>query len=169
MPLQFEGCWEFVNAFVQQLHHTIIAAIERDFADPDRSPRFNSHDGVVSDDPGSPHPSETFAHALENPRPIVAPLILIIVANKIGHSFPVSVFDRVKEVFCVQPDLMRRSPKPDKVQPNANGKCRPANQCSTNCNRHTVSPVMLSAAKHLLLLAGDRIEETIRDSSLRSE
>jgi len=54
---------------------------------------------------------------------IVAPLIVIIVADKIGYSVPISVFDRVKEVFRVQPDLMLRSPEPEQIECNAKREC----------------------------------------------
>src|SRR6476620_11944177 len=131
MPLQFEGCGKFVDAFVQQLHHIIVTAIQYDLADPDRAAGFNVHDGAGGDDLASGHPSETFPHAFEDARPIVAPLILIIVANKIGHSFPVSVFDRMKEVLCMQPDLMLRSPKPDEVQPSTSSHGQPDDEPST--------------------------------------
>jgi len=95
MPLQFERGREFIDAVVQHLHHTIIAAVDSDFAGPHRPLRFNVYSGVGRDDPGSANPSETFPHAIENPHPIVAPLILIITANKLGHSFPISVFNRM--------------------------------------------------------------------------
>jgi hypothetical protein len=38
-------------------------------------------------------------HAFDEARLIVAPLILIIIANKSGYSVPVSVVDGVKEIF----------------------------------------------------------------------
>ena len=115
MPLQFERSGQFVDPFVEQLHHVIVSAVECDLADPYRARRFNPHTWSRRDDPSAAYPSKTFPHAFENPRSIVSPLILIIVANKIGHSVPVSVFDRVEEVLCVSQDLMFRPPKPQKI------------------------------------------------------
>ncbi len=65
------------------------------------------------------YPSKTFSHQLEKPRPIIAPLILIIVCNKIGDSLPISTINRMKEMFGVQTDLMLRSPKPKQIQSGA--------------------------------------------------
>jgi len=101
MPLQFERYGQFVDTFVEHFHHAIVAAIDCDFADPDRASRFNLHSRIGCKDPGPAQPSKAFPHAFEKTRLIVAPLILIIVANKIGHSVPVSVFDGVKEIFRV--------------------------------------------------------------------
>jgi len=36
VPLQLEGRRQSVDAFIQQLHHAIVAAIDVDFANPDR-------------------------------------------------------------------------------------------------------------------------------------
>ncbi len=119
MPLQLERRGQFVDPFVEQFHHIIVGAVEHDFAGPHRAPGFNLHSWVRHDDPGSAHPSKTFPHAFENPRPIVAPLILIIVANKIGCGFPVLLFDRVKKILRVTPYLVFRPPNPEKIQPEA--------------------------------------------------
>jgi hypothetical protein len=121
-PLELKRGGQFVNVFVEHFHYPIIAAIDYDFANPDRARRLNSHRGISPGDPGPGHPPEPFPHALEKTRPIVVPLIVIIVADEIGHSFPVSVVDRVKEVFRVQPDLMLRSPKPEEIYADANSK-----------------------------------------------
>jgi len=115
MPLQLERCGQFVDAFVEHSHHTILAAIDGDFAGPDRAPQFNLHSRIECKDPGPAHPSKAFPHAFEKTRLIVAPLILVIIANKIGYSLPVSVVNCVKEIFRVQPDLMLSSPKPEQI------------------------------------------------------
>ena len=101
MPLQLERRGQFVDALVEHFHHAIVAAIDGDFAHPDRAPHFKLHSRIGCKDPGPPHPSKTFPHTFEKARLIVAPLILIIVANKIGDSLPVSMFDGVKEIFRV--------------------------------------------------------------------
>ena len=46
MPLQLERRRQFIEAFIEHFHNAIVAAIERDFADPDRAPRFNLHGRV---------------------------------------------------------------------------------------------------------------------------
>src|SRR6266436_1887291 len=122
MPLQLERRRQFVDAFVEQSHHIIVRAIKRDFSGPQLPLRLSVLAWIGCDDPGSAHLSETVSHAFENPRPIVAPLILIIGTDKIGHRLPVSVFYRVKEIFCVSLDLTLRPPEPDETQPNTNGQ-----------------------------------------------
>ncbi|SRR6266487_543270 len=137
MPLQLERRRQFIEAFIENFHNAVVAAIERDFADPDRAPRFNLHGRVWCNDPGSAHPTKTFPHTFKNSRAIVAPLILIVVSDKIGHSFPVSAFDRMEEIFGVQPDLMPRLPKPEQIQPKANRERQSAKESATKRDRHT--------------------------------
>ncbi len=115
MPLQLERCRKFVNALVEHFHHAVVATIQRDFADPDRAPRFDLHGRARCHDPGATYPSKAFSHAFENSRAIIAPLIMIITADEIGYSFPVSAINCVKEIFGVQPNLMLRSPEPDQI------------------------------------------------------
>ena len=115
MPLQLERGGQSVHAFIQQLHHAIVAAINVDFANPDRQRRFNSHHSVGRGNPGAAHPSKTFPHPLKKPRSIVVPLIAIIFADEIDNSLPISAVDRVKEMFRVKADLMLRPPKPDEI------------------------------------------------------
>src|SRR5436190_17645295 len=97
------------------MHHAIVAAIDVDFANPDRTRCFNSHHSVGRSNPAAAHPSKTFPHPLKKPRAIIVPLIVIIVVNKIGHSLPVSAFDCVKEMSRVQAHLMLGSPKPEQI------------------------------------------------------
>ena len=52
---------------------------------------------------------------LKKPRPIIVPLVPVILANEIGNSFPISAIDRVKEMFCVEADLMLGPPKPEQI------------------------------------------------------
>src|SRR5438876_424529 len=99
MPLQLERRGQFVNALVEHFHHAVVAAIDCDFADPDRAPHFNLRSRIGCKDPGPAHPLKTFPHAFDNARLIVAPLILIIVSNKIGDSLPVSVLDGVLQPY----------------------------------------------------------------------
>src|SRR5438034_1003412 len=115
MPLQLERCRKFVDTLVEDFHHPIVAAIERDFSDPDCAPPVNLHGGVRCTDPRPAHPTKTFPHAFKNSRAIIAPLIMIITADEIGYSFPVSAINCVKEIFGVQPNLMLRSPEPDQI------------------------------------------------------
>src|SRR5262249_15592984 len=81
MPLQLERRGQPIHTFIQQLHHSIVAAIDIDFADPDRARVFNLHKGVGRRDSGPAHPTKTFSHAVEKPRSIVIPLIAIIITN----------------------------------------------------------------------------------------
>jgi hypothetical protein len=136
VPLQLERRGQSVHTFIQQLHHAIVAAIDIDFANPDRTPRFNLHRSVGRSNPGPAHPSKAFPHTLKKPRPIVVPLIAIVIANEIGNSVPISAIDCMKEMIGVQPDLMLRSPKPEQIY--ADGQCngRPAEDRSTKRNGH---------------------------------
>ncbi len=52
-------------------------------------------------------------HAFKNARVIVAPLIVIITADKIRRAGPVFVFDGVKKILGMTIDLTLRPPKPD--------------------------------------------------------
>ena len=115
MPFQLERRGQSVHTFIQQLHHAIVTAINVDLANPDRTRRFNLYRSVGCSNPGPAHPAETFPHPLQKSRPIVVPLIAIIVADEIGRSFPISAVDRVKEMFRVKADLMLRTPKPDEI------------------------------------------------------
>src|SRR5213079_3240597 len=65
------------------------------------------------------------------------PLIAIVFANEIGNSLPISAIDRVKEMFCVEADLMLRSPKPEQIQADAQRNGQHADDCFTKRNRHT--------------------------------
>ena len=136
MPLQLERRGQSVYTFIQQLHHAIVAAIDIDFANPDRTRRFNLHRSIGCSNRGAAHPSKTFPHALKKPCPIIVPLVPVIVANEIGNSFPISAIDRVKKMFCVEADLMLRPPEPEQVYAHRNKQRRSANECSTECNRH---------------------------------
>src|SRR5882762_9834654 len=118
MPRQLERRGQCVQAFIQHPHYTIVAAIDDNSADPHRARRVNLHKRALRCDAGSMYPSKTFPHPLEKPRPIIAPLILIIVCNEIGDSLPISTINRTKEMFGVQTDLMARSPKLDQIQSN---------------------------------------------------
>ena len=115
MPLQLKRRGQSVDAFIQQLHHAIVAAIDVDFANPDRTRRFNLHRGFGCSNPRPAHPSKTFPHALKKPRPIIVPLVPVIAANEIGNSFPISAIDCVKEMFRVKADLMLGPPKPGQI------------------------------------------------------
>src|SRR5438477_4952789 len=44
--------------------------------------------------------------------------------------------DRMKEMFCVEPDLMLRSPKPEQIEPDAQCSGQHADDCFTKRNRH---------------------------------
>ena len=138
MPFQLERRRQSVHAFIQRLHHAIVAAIDVDFADPDRTRRFDVYNGVGRSNSGSAHPSKTFPHTLKKPAPIVIPLIVVIVADEIGHSFPISAIDRMKEMFCVEADLMLGSPKPEQIQADAHCNGQHADDCSTKRNCHTL-------------------------------
>jgi len=136
MPLQLKRRGQSVHTFIQQLHHAIVTAIDVDFANPDRARRLNLYRSVGCSNPGPAHPAETFPHPLQKSRPIIAPLIVIIVADEIGRSLPISAVDRMKEMFCMEPDLMLRSPKPEQIQADAQCSGQHADDCSTKRNRH---------------------------------
>ena len=137
MPLQLERRGQSVHAFIQQLHDAIVAAVNVDFANPDRTRLFNPHRGIGCSNTRPAHPSKTFPHALKKPRPIIVPLVPVIVANEIGNSFPISAIDRVKEMFRVEANLMLGPPKPEQIQADAKCNGQHANECFTKRNRHT--------------------------------
>jgi len=118
MPLQLERRGQCVYAFIQQRHYAIVAAIHDNFADPHRPQRFNMNKPAWRCNAGSRYPSKTLSHTFEESHPIIAPLILIIVCDEIGDSFPISTVNRMKQMFGVQTDLMLRSPKPEQIQSN---------------------------------------------------
>ena|SRR6266481_902909 len=136
MPFQFERGRQFVEVFIKHFHNAIVAAVERDFTNPNRAPCFNLNGRIRCNNFGSAYPSKTFPHAFEDSRPIVAPLILIIVADKAGRGIPVSMFDRAKKNFRVQSNLMLRSPKPDEIDSNTKRQSEPAIESCTKRNRH---------------------------------
>ena len=88
-------------------------------AHPFRSTSLDPHGYAECADSNTTHISEAFAHAFENARTIIAPLVLIIAADKIAGGRPVFVFDRVEKVFRVTPDLSLGPPEPDEIQPDA--------------------------------------------------
>jgi hypothetical protein len=114
-PLQLERPGQSIHAFIQHLHHAIVAAIDVDFAKPDRTRRFNLHHSVGRTNPGAVHPSKAFPHPLKKPRSIVFPLIAIVFANELGNSLPISAIDCVKKMFRVETDLMLGPPKPEEI------------------------------------------------------
>ena len=118
MPLQFEWRRQGIDAFGEQFHHVIVIAKDRDPAAPHRASLFDLHKRVGCDDSGAAHISETFPYTLQNARLIVAPLILIIAADKIRRSRPILALNRVEKIFRVTLDLPRWLPKPDEIQPN---------------------------------------------------
>jgi hypothetical protein len=159
MPVQLERRGQFVDAFVENFHHAVVAAIDCDLAEPHGAPPFNLHDGVFCNYPGAAHPSETFPHAFDKARLIVAPLILKIIANKIGDGLPVPVVNGVKEIFSVKPDLTLRPPEPDEIQSDANRKGEPPIECSAKRNRHRFDVIFLEESGHLAQQDGLRFFE----------
>src|SRR4029453_4959359 len=115
MPLQLEGRRQRIDAFIEQIHHIIVSAIEHDFAGPHRASRFDTYAGIGCDNPGTAHVSEAFSHSLENARSIVAPLILIILPDKICNCRPVFALNRMEKILGVTIYLARRTPKPDEI------------------------------------------------------
>lgn len=136
MPLQLERRWQSVHTFIQQLHHPIVAAVDVDFADPDRTRPFNLHRSLGRSNPGAANPSKTIPHPLNKPCPIMVPLIAKVFANEIGNTLPISAIDCVKETFCVKADLMLGSPKPEQIEANAQRNGQHADDCSTKRKRH---------------------------------
>src|SRR5439155_14122313 len=84
-----------------------------------RATRFDLHPWIGCDDPWRSHISETFTHALHNTRAIVAPLIVIIAADKIRDCQLVFVFNCMEKILRVTPYLALRPPEPDEIQPDA--------------------------------------------------
>ena len=115
MPLQLERTGQFVHPLLQHFHHPFVAAIDVDFANPDRTRRFDVYDGIGRSNPGPAYPSKAFPHTLEKPGPIIVPLVPVIVANEIGNSLSISDIDRVQEMYCVEADLMLGLPKPEQI------------------------------------------------------
>ena len=73
-------------------------------------PTFDLHVHIGGFNPKPAHITEAFTHAFEYTGAIVAPLIVIIAADKIGGGRPVSVFDGTEQMFSVTTDLMLRPP-----------------------------------------------------------
>src|SRR5215216_1085796 len=112
MPLQLERGGESVNAFIEHFDHAIVAAKNRDLAGPHRALVFGVYVCSRGGNPRPAKPAKTFPHPLDNARPIVAPLVPVLVTNETDHRIPVSAINCVKEIFGVPPDLAFRLPKP---------------------------------------------------------
>src|SRR5437016_13232056 len=97
MPLQLERTGQFVHPLLQHFHHPFVAAIDVDFANPDRTRRFDVYDGIGRSNPGPAYASKAFPHTLDKPRPIIIPLVPVIDATEICHRDPTSAFGRVEE------------------------------------------------------------------------
>ena len=69
MPLQLERRGQSVHAFIQELHHAIVAAVNVDLANPDRMRRFNSHRGVGRSNPGAAAPIENLPASAQEAAP----------------------------------------------------------------------------------------------------
>jgi hypothetical protein len=119
MPFQFERSRQSIDALIEQPHHVVVGAINHDFAPPHSAAGLDLHTWIRRDDPRTAHVAKSFPHAVQDARAIVTPLVLIIATDKICRSIPVFVFNRVKNVLRVSPDLLLRSPKPDEIQPSA--------------------------------------------------
>ena len=137
MPLQRKRRGQPVHVFIQKLHYAIVGAVDVDLANPDRAQRFNLHGSVGCSNAGPAHPSKTCLHALKKPRPIVLPLIPVIVADKITNSVPISAIDCAEEMFGVKADLMLGSPKPQQINSDRDHERGSADDRSAKCNGHT--------------------------------
>ena len=137
MPFQLERPGQSVYAFIQQLHHAIVAAIDVDFANPDRLRGFNVHQSIGCSYRGATYPAKAFSQPLKKPRPIVIPLVSIVFADEIRNTLPISRIDCVKEMLCMEADLMLGSPKPKQIQADREYNRQQADDCPTKRNRHT--------------------------------
>jgi hypothetical protein len=97
---------------------------------------FNLYIWVGWNNSQTAHISKAFAQSFEHTRAVVAPLVLIIVADKIGDGIPVFAFNRAKQIFRVTPYLPLRLPKPDEIEPYAKSDGQPAIKTVAKRNRH---------------------------------
>jgi len=121
---------------VEHFHHIIVDTVECNLAAPHRAQAFNLHAWVGCGDPWTAQISKAFTQAFKNTCSIVAPLVLKIVADKIGDGLPIFVFDRAKQIFCVAPYLSLRLPQPDETEPHAKRDGQSAIQTSAKRKRH---------------------------------
>lgn len=145
MPFQFERSGQRIDAFVKQAHHVIVGAIDHNFAGPHCATRSDLHDWIGCDYPGTAHVPESFPHTLQNARPVVAPLVLIIAADKISRASPVFVFNRVEKILSVTSDLMFWPPEPDEKQPNAKRHGQTERKSSAQRTRHRYTLISFPA------------------------
>jgi len=137
VPLQLKRRRQSVHTFIQQLHHAIVAAINIDFANPNRARRFNPHRVTGRSNRRPAQPSKTFPHPFKKTRPTLVPLISIVFPDELGHLFPISAVDCSKEMLCVNADLMLGSPKPEQIQADTQCSGQHAGNCSTKRYCHT--------------------------------
>jgi len=118
LPLELEWGRERINALFKGFRGFAIAAIDPNSTLPFRTTPFDPHDYAECANSNTAHITKAFTHAFENTGAIVAPLILIITADKIRCACPVFVLNRVEKILSMTPDLTLRPPKPDKKEPD---------------------------------------------------
>jgi hypothetical protein len=121
-PFQLEWCHERVDSPPDESKHFTPIAVDCDFGAPDATATVDVYDSIKRVDSQSTDIPESFAHALEDENAIVAPLIGIIVGQKIGNARPVFPFDFAQKVFRVAIDLTLRFPKPKQKKANQEGE-----------------------------------------------
>ncbi len=117
-PLQLERRCKGIDALFDFSHEFAFSAFNSDFGDPGRAPVINVHRCSGKINSKAAQIAKKLTGALDHTNTIVAPLILIIVADKIGGNRPVFAFDGVQKIFGMTRDLPLRLPKPNEKQSN---------------------------------------------------
>ena len=94
-----------------------MITIDRDFATPNGPAVLDSDRWIGCADSNAAHITEAIMHAFEYTGAIVAPLIVIIAADKIGGGRPAFVFNSAEKIFGMTSNLTLRLPEPDQKRP----------------------------------------------------
>jgi len=113
-----------------------MVAVNDDFGVPISALTIDPHSCVGRTNSNTAQIAQNFAHPFQHARAIVTPLVLIIVADKIGDAGPVSLFDRSQKVFGVTVDLPLRLPKPDEKQTDEESEAETAAKSLTEPTGH---------------------------------
>ncbi len=117
-PLQLERRCEGIDPLPELSHDFAFTAFNGDFGDPGRALVIDFHRCSGKINSKAAQIAKELAGAFDYTNAIVAPLILIIVADKIGGARPVFAFDGVQKIFGMTRDLPLRLPKPNEKQSN---------------------------------------------------
>jgi len=124
-PFQLEWCRERVDSLLYE-NQQFAVTVNCDFGAPNTTATIGIYNPIKRVDSHSANVTETFAHTGDGQCAIVAPLIGIIVGQKIGHARPVFPFHLAQKIFRVAIDLTLWLPKPKQRKADEQGETEPS-------------------------------------------